>query len=169
MLKILPVKSDGDVEAAKTLFAEFDSILKNQLVEYQEFQWAIQHWQSLGEEIKGLPDKYAEPHGCILIANYNNKLAGCVGLLRENSEVSIMKRLYVRPEFRGFGIGRSLVKTTIEHSRLSGYKVMRLHTNLLLNAAINLYKSLGFEEVSHNEEYPEEIKDLIVHMELKLE
>ena len=168
MLNILPVKTDGDVEAAKALFAEFDSILKNQLVEYGKFAWAIKYWQNLGEEVKGLPGKYVQPHGCILIANYKNKLAGCVGLLRESGEVSMMKRLYVRPEFRGLGIGKSLVKTIIEHSRLSSYKVMCLHTNLLLNAAINLYRSFGFEQVSHDEKYPEEIKDLIVHMELKL-
>jgi GNAT superfamily N-acetyltransferase len=168
MLKIYPVKTDKDIETAKMLFAEFDSFLKKQLVEYQKFPWAIKYWQNLGEEVNGLPGKYAKPHGCILIANYKNKPSGCVGLLRESSEVSIMKRLYVREGFRGLGIGKSLVKTIIKHAHNKGYKIMRLHTNLLLNTAINLYKSLGFEEVSHNREYPKEIKDLIVHMELKL-
>lgn len=168
MLKIFPAKTDRDIEVVKTLFAEFDSFLKKQLVEYHKFPWAIKYWQNLDEEVKGLPGNYASPKGCILIANYKNKTAGCVGLLEENNEVGIMKRLYVRPEFRGSGIGKSLAKTIIEHSRLSSYKVICLHTNLLLNAAINLYKSLGFEEISHNRKYPDEIKDLIVHMELKL-
>lgn len=168
MLNIFPVKTNEDVEVAKTLFAEFDSFLKKQLAEYQKFPWAIKYWQNLDKEVKGLPGNYAFPKGCILIANYKNKTAGCVGLLEESSEVSIMKRLYVREEFRGLGIGKSLVKTIIKHARNVGYKSMCLHTNLLLNPAINLYKSLSFEEVSHNREYPEEIKDLIVHMELKL-
>ena len=65
-------------------------------------------------------------------------------------------------------IGKSLVKKIIKHAHLNSYKVMCLHTNLLLNPAINLYKSLGFEEVSHNREYPAEIKEVLVHMELKL-
>jgi GNAT superfamily N-acetyltransferase len=168
MLKIYPVKTKEDIEIAKILFAEFDSFLKKQLVEYQKFPWAIKYWQNLDKEVKGLPGNYASPKGCILIANYKNKPAGCVGLLEESSEVGIMKRLYVREKFRGLGIGKSLVKTIIKHARNVGYKSMCLHTNLLLNPAINLYKSLGFEEVSHNREYPEEIKDLIVHMELKL-
>ncbi len=168
MLEIYPAETEKDIEIAKMLFSEFDSFLKEQLVEYQKFPWAIKYWQNLDKEVKGLPGNYASPKGCILIANYKNKTAGCVGLLAESSEVSIMKRLYVRPEFRGLGIGKSLVKMIIKHARLSSYKVMCLHTNLLLNSALNLYKSLGFEEVSHNREYPEEIKDLIVHMELKL-
>jgi len=168
MLRIFLAEADEDVEVAKTLFAEFDSFLKKQLVEYQKFPWAIKYWQNLDKEVKGLPGNYAFPKGCILIANYKNNTAGCVGLLAESSEVSIMKRLYVREEFRGLGIGKSLVKTIIKHARNVGYKSMCLHTNLLLNPAINLYKSLSFEEVSHNREYPAEIKDLIVHMELKL-
>ena len=161
MVEIYSVKTNDDVEVAKTLFAEFDSFLKKQLAEYQKFPWAIKYWQNLDKEVKGLPGNYAFPKGCILIANYKNKTAGCVGLLGESGKVSAMKRLYVREEFRGLGIGKSLVKTIIEHARLSSYKVMCLHTNLLLNIAINLYKSLGFEEVSHNsKEYPEEGKGL---------
>lgn len=168
MLNIFPVKTDEEVEVAKTLFAEFDGFLKKLLHEYNDFPWAIEYWQNLAEEIKGLPGRFSQPHGCILIANYKNKPAGCVGLLRESSEVSIMKRLYVKERFRGLGIGKSLVKTIIEHARVCGYKIMCLHTNLLLDTAINLYKSQGFEEVSHNKQYPDQIKDLIVHMELKL-
>ena len=168
MLKFFPVETDEDIEIAKTLFAEVDSFLKEQLYEYDNFPWMVKYWQSCKEEVKGLPGKYADPGSCILIANYKNKYAGCVGLLEESSEVGIMKRLYVRPEFRGFGIGKDLVRTIIEHASKKDYKIIQLHTNLLLNAAINLYKSLGFEKVSHNREYPEEIKDLIVHMELKL-
>ncbi len=168
MLKIYPAKTGEDIEISQTLFAEFDKFLKEQLVEYQKFPWAIKYWQNLDKEVNGLPGKYADSGGCILIANYKNKHAGCVGLLEESSEVGIMKRLYVREEFRGLGIGKSLVKTIIKHARNVGYQSICLHTNLLLNPAINLYKSLSFEEVSHNREYPEEIKDLIVHMELKL-
>ena len=168
MLEIFPVETNGNFEVAKTLFAEFDSFLRKQLVEYQKFPWAIKYWQNLDKEVNGLPGKYADPGGCILIASYKNMHAGCVGLLEESSEVGIMKRLDVRPEFRGFGIGKDLVRAITKHAGKKGYKIIQLHTNLLLKAAINLYKSLGFEKISHNKEYPAEIKDLIVHMELKL-
>ena len=168
MVEIFSVKTSEDVEVTKTLFAEFDSFLKEQLVEDQKSPWVIKYWQKLDKEVKSLPGKYADPGGCILIANYKNKHAGCVGLLEESSEVGIMKRLYVRPEFQGFGIGKDLVRAITKHAGKKNYKIIQLHTNLLLKAAINLYKSLGFEKISHNREYPEEIKDLIVHMELKL-
>ncbi len=168
MLKIYPAKTGEDIEIAQTLFAEFDSFLKEQLYEYNNFPWMVKYWQSCKEEVKGLPGKYGQPRGCILIANYKNKPAGCVGLLEESSEVSIMKRLYVREEFRGLGIGKSLVKTIIEHARNRGYKIIRIHTNTLLDIAINLYKAIGFEETAHDKKYPDEIEDLIVHMELKL-
>jgi len=168
MLEIFPVKTDEDIEIARELFAECDGFLQEQLSEYDSFSWMAKHWQNCKEEVSGLPGKYSEPHGCILVANYKNKPAGCVGLLAESSEISIMKRLYVRPEFRGFGIGKDLVRTITEHACKKDYESIQLHTYSLLNPAINLYKSLGFEEVSHNRKYPEEIKDLIVHMELKL-
>lgn len=168
MVKIFAVKTNEHIEIAKELFSEFDSFIKERLYEYDNFPWMVEYWQSCKEEISGLLGKYAESHACILIANYKNKPAGCVGLLAESSDVGIMRRLYVRPEFRGFGIGKGLIKIIIEHARNIGYKSMCLHTNLYLKPAIKLYKSLGFEEVRHNSEYPAEIKDLIVNMELKL-
>ncbi len=168
MLEIFPVKTDEDIEIAKILFSESNSFVRGLLSEYDDFPWATQYWQSRKEEVSGLPGKYDQPRACILIARHNEEPAGCVGLLEENGEVSIMTYLYVREGFRGLGIGKSLVNTIIEHARSAGYKSMCLHTNLLLNPAINLYKSLDFEEINHNREYPVEIKDLIVHMELKL-
>jgi GNAT superfamily N-acetyltransferase len=168
MLKIYPVETEKDIEIAKNLFSEFDDFLKEQLREYNNFPWAVKYWQSLEEEVKGLPGRYATPSGCILIAEYNNKHAGCVGLVEENSEVCIMKRLYVRQEFRGLGIGKSLVGAIIECAHIKDYEIMRLHTNLLLNIAISLYKKIGFKKIAHNKRYPDQIKDLIIHMELKL-
>ena len=168
MLKILPVETNEDIEIAKMLFSESNSLMQRLLSEYNGFPWAIQYWQSRKEEVSSLPGKYGQPRACILIAMYKDEPAGCVGLLEESCEVGIMTYLYVRDKFRGLGIGKSLVKTIIEHACLNNYNVISLHTNLLLNLAINLYKSLGFEEASHNRQYPEEIKDLIINMELKL-
>lgn len=169
MLKIYPAETEKDIEIAKVLFSESDSFVRELFHEYDDFPWAVKYWESRKEEVSRLPGKYDQPRACILIARYKDKTAGCVGLLEQSREVSIMTYLYVREEFRGLGIGKDLVRTITEHASKKGYKTLQLHTNLFLNAAINLYKSLGFYEVSHNREYPEEIKDLIVHMELKLE
>lgn len=168
MLKIYPVKTNNGIEIAKVLFSESNSFAQGILSEYDDFPWAVKYWQSREEDVSELPGKYGHPRACILIAEYKDKSAGCVGLLEENLEVSIMTYLYVREEFRGLGIGKSLVKTIIKHANNAGYNRMCLHTNLLLTPAINLYKSLGFNEVSQNRDYPAEIKDLIVDMELEL-
>ncbi|MCK4913746.1 MAG: GNAT family N-acetyltransferase [Planctomycetes bacterium] len=168
MIEIVLAETDEDIEVAKNLFSKSNNFVKNVLQEYNDFPWAVKYWQSCKEEVSQLPGKYGQPRACILIAMYKDSPTGCVGLLEGNGEVSIMTHLYVKEGFRGLGIGKSLVKTIIEYACLNNYKVMRLHTNLLLNVAINLYKSLGFEEVSHDRQYPEEVKDLIVNMELKL-
>ena len=168
MLRILPVKTDEDIEIAKILFSESNSFVRGLLSKYDDFPWAIEYWQTRKEEVSELPGKYSQQRACILIARHKGKPAGCVGLLEESSEASLMTYLYVRDEFRGLGIGKDLVRAITEHAGKKNYKIIQLHTNLLLKAAINLYKSLGFEKISHNKEYPEEIKDLIIHMELKL-
>ena len=150
MLQIYPVETNEDIEVAKELFTEFDDFLKEQLREYESFPWMTKHWLNCKEEVDGLAGKYLKPRCCILIAEYNSQAVGCVGLLEENGEVGMMKRLYVKEEFRGLGIGKGLVKTIVEYARNKNYKVMRILTNLYLKAAINLYKSRGFEKVNHD-------------------
>ena len=125
MLITLPVKTDEDIKIAKILFSESNSFARGILSEYDNFPWAIQYWQSRKEEVSGLPGKYGQPRACILIARDKDKPAGCVGLLEESSEVSILTYLYVRDEFRGLGIGKSLVQAIVEHARLSNYRIMR--------------------------------------------
>jgi GNAT superfamily N-acetyltransferase len=168
MIEIFPAQTDKDVEVAKILFGEFDGFLKERLGKYAESPWAVEHWQNLEEEINNLPGDYAPPEGCLLLARYEGKNVGCVGLKQVSNGICEMKRLYVRPNFRRLGTGKGLANAVIEKARQSGYHSMRLGTNRLLDAALKLYTSLGFKQSDHYIELPVEIEDLVVSMELKL-
>jgi len=136
MLKIFPVETDEDIELAKELFEEYADSLGIDL-----------GFQNLKEELANLPGCYARPEGCILLARYNEEIAGCVALRKLSDGICEGKRLYVRPQFRGLKIGRKLTETIIEEARRIGYMRMRGDTLASMKTAQALYASLGFKQI----------------------
>jgi ribosomal protein S18 acetylase RimI-like enzyme len=108
-------------------------------------------FQNFEEELAGLPGDYAPPRGRLLIAEG----AGCVALRAIDDEICEMKRLYVRPEHRGSGLGRRLVTSIIGEARGIGYRRMRLDTMPKMDRAQGLYASLGFREIEAYRYNPE--------------
>lgn len=111
-----------------------------------------QRFQDIEEELAALPGEYAPPHGHVLLAFVDGELAGC-GALRALTDVDYansceMKRLYVRPAFRRFGLGRLLAQALFDEARSVGYSTMLLDTLDDMGAARGLYASLGFEEIA---------------------
>ena len=125
-----------DLVEIRALFLEYEAFLNVDL----EFQ----HFES---ELSGLPGKYAPPDGALLLAVVEDNAVGCGGLRRfgyARERICEMKRLYVRPEARGRGIGRRLARGLIEEGGRLGYSTMVLDTLDRLETAMILYESLGF-------------------------
>jgi ribosomal protein S18 acetylase RimI-like enzyme len=105
-------------------------------------------FQSFDKELAELPGEYAPPRGRLLVAEYGGELAGCVALHPLQETVCEMKRLYLRPQFRGKGLGRILAETIISEARSIGYSAIRLDTvEPVMKDAVAIYRRLGFQEI----------------------
>jgi ribosomal protein S18 acetylase RimI-like enzyme len=104
-------------------------------------------FQKFDEELAGLPGKYAPPSGELLLAALNGIWVGCIGMRQLAPAIAEMKRLYVRPQARGYGLGRKLAREIMRSARSGGYRTIRLDTLASMEPATNLYTSLGFVEI----------------------
>jgi putative acetyltransferase len=102
--------------------------------------------QNFTLELDALPGAYAPPRGGILLATVDGEPAGCVALRPIGDNVCEMKRLYVRPAYRGLGLGRLLAGRIVDAAREAGYEGMVLDTiPAQMRPAVALYEALGFE------------------------
>ena len=105
-------------------------------------------FQGFDQELASLPGMYAPPDGRLLLVEHNGQLAGCGALHRLNAASGEMKRLYIRPNFRGLGLGRALAERILTDARSIGYQNVRLDTVAgTMDDAIALYRRMGFQEI----------------------
>jgi ribosomal protein S18 acetylase RimI-like enzyme len=126
-----------EMETVRVLFGEY--------VDSLSFDVSFQNFE---QELAELPGSYAPPSGCLLLATTCGEPAACVALKDLGDGVAEMKRLYVRPTYRGTGLGRKLAERVIDAAKKRGYQAIRLDTVAPEMArAVNLYRSLGFLEI----------------------
>jgi ribosomal protein S18 acetylase RimI-like enzyme len=153
-------ESPQQIAQARELFLEYAQSLGFSLC-----------FQNFDKELADLPGDYASPPGRLLLAEYQGGLAGCVALRKfkgESREVGIceMKRLYIRPQFRGKGLGLALANRIIAEARNLGYRRMRLDTvEPIMKDAVAMYRKLGFQEIAP---YCENPMAGALYMELQL-
>ena len=137
--------ADGaaDVATARALFEEYQQSLGFSLC-----------FQNFDAELAGLPGAYAPPEGRLLLAFAGGEPAGCIALRKIGEEICEMKRLWVRPAFRGTGLGRRLAESLMAEARAAGYRRVRLDTLPSMAAAQSLYLSLGFTDIAPYNDHP---------------
>lgn len=143
------------------LFSEYTDMLIEGDSSFQEYL----NIQNYDEEVRHLEIKYGLPYGRLYLAYYEGKLAGCVGLRKIDGQNCEMKRLYVRPQFRGKYIGDHMIQKIIEDARYIGYSHMLLDTLPFLTSAIHLYRKHGFYET---ESYNNSPMSTSIYMRLDL-
>lgn len=162
--RIFPAESAAEIELIRGLFLEYAKSLGFSLC-----------FQGFDQELAGLPGDYAPPEGRLLLAEYEGKVAGCGALHRVQStesrmasdepgktadsasgkRIGEMKRLYLRPEFRGKGLGRALAERILQEARDIGYVKLRLDTvEPVMKDAVAMYRRMGFREIEPYRENP---------------
>ncbi len=129
------------------IFSPPVAVVRQLMREYAESLGIDLQFQNFEAELANLPGRYAEPEGCLIVASVADLPAACGAFRRLNEESCEMKRLYVRPEFRGHSLGRKIAEQLMGKAAEAGYRAMRLDTLPFMGAAIKLYRSLGFQEI----------------------
>jgi putative acetyltransferase len=152
---ICQAESPAQISQVRDLFLEYAKSLGFSLC-----------FQNFDKELAGLPGDYAPPEGRLLLAECGGEVAGCVALRKLDAGICEMKRLYLRPPFRGKGMGRIVAEAIIAEAQKIGYERMRLDTvEPVMRDAVGLYRKLGFREIAPYRTNP---MPGTLYMELKL-
>ncbi len=152
--RISPADTPEQIEQVRSLFRE-----------YADTTGACECFPGFAEEVAGLPGSYAAPTGRLLLAEVESRPAGCVALRKLNDHIGEMKRLYVRPEFRGRKLGRQLARAILDDAHRLSYQAVRLDTLPSMATARQLYRSMGFRAIPRYNDNPGEG---VVYLELRL-
>jgi GNAT superfamily N-acetyltransferase len=142
-MTVRPATVPDELPLVRELFREYAAGLGVDLC-FQRFE----------EELAELPGEYAAPAGRLLLAWNGQQLAGCVALRPMGGGAAELRRLYVRPPFRGHGLGLQLARMALVEAAAAGHRRVCLHTLPTMAEAVRVYRSLGFAEVEPYDPVP---------------
>ncbi len=135
--EIVPVRGQEEIATVRALFQEY----------WDSFGFTP-CFQNFGDELTGLPGKYALPDGRLAIVWAGSEPAGCIALRRFDDTRCEVKRLYVRPAYRGHGLGRKLLEWVLAEARATGYAEALGDTMPVMTDALAMYGRMGFERIA---------------------
>ena len=167
MLKIHQAETDEHRDHAKRLFSEHLEWANSMCASELGTSFDV---AAVVEQAMAKLDKLSPPDGRLLLAQWGTETAGCGCLWKIGDGVGEIKRMYVRPEHRGKGIGRSLLDALLREALQIGYSTVRLDTAPFMKQAQTLYRSVGFKDVGPyaRTEIPKELHARWLFMELSL-
>ncbi len=154
MIEYVQATAAAQLEDAKALFREYAGTLG-----------CSPCLQNIEQELGQLPGEYGPPDGRLILAVYEGRAAGCAAYRKIGEALCEMRRMYLRPEFRGRKIGKGLAQTILAEARQAGCSRIRLYTLPTMKEAVSLYRSLGFADIPP---YGEHIIPDAFYMEMKL-
>lgn len=162
---IARAETPEDVDAVRALIRAF-------------FAWAMEHvakgekdpnpsvFANLEAELAGLPGRFGPPSGCLLLAQLDGAPVGCVAFYGQDATTMEIKRMFVRPDAWGHGIGAQMLKVLLAEAKAAGYVRYRLSTHHELHAAQSLYRRAGFREVPASPDFPGIVAGVDICMEM---
>jgi ribosomal protein S18 acetylase RimI-like enzyme len=168
MITILSAESPEQIQAVRDLIAEYRAYLRRE-IDHEMDEAEVPTVAALDQELEELPGVYVPPRGCLLLALLNGEPAGCIALFPYSPDAGEIKRLWVHPEARGYGIGRLLVEAVIAQARAAGDRHVLLSTSVRMTGAQRLYRSLGFQTIPPYFDGPEAFMAQEVFMRLDLD
>ncbi len=142
-MEIATATSAADFAIGKQLFLEYAQSL--------DFDLCFQNFE---QELADIQVQYGVPNGCLLLVKNEQEAVGCAGVRRWQGDIAELKRMYLKPQTRGLGLGRKLLEAALENARSLGYRSIRLDTLPSMAAAIALYREFGFADISPYRDNP---------------
>ena len=168
VITISDVENEQDVDAIRNLMQGYLVWHGKRYHEYRDHLDKYFDYEGYQREMDQLPGDYAPPKGRLLIARRGKEVLGCVALRGLEDNIAEMKRLFVKSEAQGLGVGKRLAKSVMRIARELGYATMRLDTGPLQTEAVSMYQTLGFKFIEPYYDLPNELGELLVFMQCDL-